>query len=86
MSSLAALGGYKGSDSESDEENSNCLKLKEEQLHLTAKVAPSEKQLISATPNVITKYDLQGARCIDTSSGEVVFNPTVEELYTPEQV
>ena len=88
MASLAALGAYKGSDSESDDENKNCQKKADEQLHL---VAPShgtsaKSRELTATPNVITRYDLNFARCIDTQSGEIVFNPTATELYTPEQV
>ena len=43
------------------------------------------KMEIVAAPTVITKYDVAGARHVDTTGGEVVFNPTVEELYKPQQ-
>ena len=87
MASLAALGAYKGSDSESDDENKNCqnVTVNDQYLHLTAPPS-SSVDTVSAAPNVVTKYDLSYSRCIDTKAGEIVFNPTAEELYTPEQV
>ena len=85
MASLAALGAYRGSDSESDDENQNCEKLAEQKLIHLAKPKSSSVD-VAAAPNVITKYDLSGTRRVDTKSGEIVFNPTAEELYTPEQV
>ena len=84
MTSLAALGAYRGSDSESDDENQNCKILAEQNLHLTKPETSSVE--VAAAPNVITKFDLTGTRRVDTKSGEIVFNPTAEELYTPEQV
>jgi pre-mRNA-processing factor 17 len=84
MTSLAALGAYKGSDSESDDENKNCQKVTQEHLHL--KKNKVTKSSVSSTPEVITKYDLNLARCVDTKNGEIVFNPTAKELYTPAQV
>lgn len=85
MASLAALGAYKGSDSESDDENKNCQKVTDQQLHLTTPAITLEP-VVEPAPNVVTRYDLNYARCIDTKAGEIVFNPTVDELYTPEQV
>lgn len=84
MASLAALGAYKGSDSESDDENKNCQKVTDQQLHLTTPAITLEP-VVEPAPNVVTRYDLNYARCIDTKAGEIVFNPTVDELYTPEQ-
>ena len=88
MATLAALGAYKGSDSESDEENLNCVKHADAISHMTNMKKPEPIKTsteIVVAPNVITKYDVHNGRSVDTTKGEIVFNPTVEELYMPEQ-
>jgi pre-mRNA-processing factor 17 len=91
MDSILALGSYGGSDSDESDSGINEAALVKQPEHL--KVIKSRlagdkttlKMEIVAAPTVITKYDVAGARHVDTTGGEVVFNPTVEELYKPQQ-
>jgi len=91
MDSILALGSYGGSDSDESDSGINEAALIKQPEHL--KVVKSRlagdkttlKMEIVAAPTVITKYDVAGARHVDTTGGEVVFNPTVEELYKPQQ-
>jgi len=88
MATLAALGAYKGSDSESDEENLNCAKQADALAHMTSTKKPASikpSMEIVTAPTVITKYDVHNGRSVDLTKGEIVFNPTVEEMYMPEQ-
>ena len=85
MESIVALGNYGASDSEDSDSGINEKALIQQPDHL--KFTPSSKPSmeIMAAPVVITKYDVSGARHVDVSKGEIVFNPTVEELYMPSQ-
>merc|ERR1712235_233750 len=88
--SILALGSYGGSDSDESDSGINEAALIKQPEHLKgvkSRLAGDKTTLkmeVVAAPTVITKYDVSGNRHVDVSKGEIVFNPTVEELYTPQ--
>jgi len=81
MNSILSLRGNYNSDGDSgsDIDESALIKTPD---HIQANIKSHSLEVVAA-PVVITKYDINASRQVDTTKGEIVFNPTVEELYTP---